>query len=134
MHQDYWRNKKHLANKAKGYFDVSTASEKDMMNHTKNFVTRMRLNREIDFNEDFRKKHMTKEYGNYEKYEQNSIKTEYSQGEDDDTTKVDKFYHNYLELIKKLPTKEAEAFKDERESDVKDFITTKNFANVEVNE
>ena len=44
-------------------------SEKDMMNNTKNYVMRARLNRDLDFSEDFRKQYLTKEYGNYEKYE-----------------------------------------------------------------
>jgi len=69
MTQDFWRSKQNIVKNAKGYFDTSTASERDMMNHTKNFVNRMRLNREIDFTEDFRKRHMTQEYGNYEKYD-----------------------------------------------------------------
>ena len=31
------------------------------------------MNREIDFTDDFRKRFMTREYGNYEKYDKNSI-------------------------------------------------------------
>jgi hypothetical protein len=46
-----------------------------MMNNTKNYTTRFRLNREINFTEDFRNKFMTKEYGNYEKYTKNSVET-----------------------------------------------------------
>lgn len=40
-----------------------------MMAQTKNYTARLRLNREVDFTEDFRKRFMTREYGNYEKYE-----------------------------------------------------------------
>lgn len=43
----------------------------------------MKLNREINFTDDFRKRFMTKEYGNYEKYEKNSIEENMSKGEDD---------------------------------------------------
>jgi hypothetical protein len=50
------------------------------MNNTKNFTMRHRLNREIDFTDDFRKKYITKDYGNYEKYEKNSVHTEYDAG------------------------------------------------------
>mmetsp|Transcript_16347 Transcript_16347/g.25275 ORF Transcript_16347/g.25275 Transcript_16347/m.25275 type:complete len:84 (-) Transcript_16347:799-1050(-) len=82
-------------------------SERDMMNHTKNFVTRMRYNREIDMTEDFRKQYMTKEYGNYEKYEKNSITTEYSEGQDDSSTHLDKYYENFMKLVKRLPTREG---------------------------
>jgi hypothetical protein len=55
------------------YFNNVSQNEKDMMNNTKNFVMRHRLNKEISFNDDFRKKYMTNEYGNYEKYEKNSV-------------------------------------------------------------
>jgi len=50
------------------------------MAHTRNYVTRARMNREIDFTEDFRKKYMTKDYGHYEKYEKNKVETVYDEG------------------------------------------------------
>ena len=53
---------------------------------------------------------------------------------EDDTTKLDKFYQNYMSLIKKLPTKEAEAFKEERKEGLKDLLTSKNFTSVEMNQ
>ncbi len=43
------------------------------MAHTKNYSTRLRLNKEVNFNEDFRKRFLTKDYGNYEKYDKNSV-------------------------------------------------------------
>lgn len=46
-------------------------NEHDMMTNTKNFVNRIKLDREIGFTEDFRDKYMTKNYGHYEKYEKN---------------------------------------------------------------
>lgn len=76
------------------------------MNNTKNYVMRHRLNREISFNDDFRKKYMTNEYGNYEKYEKNKVSTVYDKGENENNH--DKFFENYMNLVKRLPTKEAE--------------------------
>ena len=73
-----------------------------MMANTKNFTMRVRLNRDLDFTEDFRKKYMTREYGNYEKYEKNSVKTEYDNGETE--VQGDKLYVNYMNMIKRLPT------------------------------
>ena len=72
------------------------------MNNTKNFTMRSRLNKEIDFTEDFRKKYMTREYGNYDKYEKNSVITEYDNGELE--TPEDKMYGNYVNMLKRLPT------------------------------
>ncbi len=43
------------------------------MNNTKNYTTRHRLNRDVQYTDDFRKKYMVKEYGNYEKYERNTV-------------------------------------------------------------
>lgn len=65
-----------------------------MMANTKNFVTRNRMDREIDFTEDFRKKYMTKDYGHYEKYEKNKVETVYAEGEDERSE--DKFYEHYM--------------------------------------
>ena len=84
-----------------------------MMNNTKNFTMRHRLNREIDYTDDFRKRFMTKEYGNYEKYLKNSVETSYDEGKDD-FSNIDKFYENYINLIKRLPTKDADNMKKEK--------------------
>lgn len=54
------------------------------MNNTKNYKTRLRLNRQIEFTEDFRKRFMTRDYGNYEKYEKNSIEQVKERGENDE--------------------------------------------------
>lgn len=66
---------KNIKVQAAEFFNNVTKNEKDMMNNTKNYTTRFRLNREINFTEDFRNKFMTKEYGNYEKYTKNSVET-----------------------------------------------------------
>lgn len=90
-----------------GYFNNVSKNEKDMMNSTKNLVMRQRLNREISFNDDFRKKYIVNEYGNYEKYTKNSIKIEREEGEDYAST-FDKAYGNYLDFVKRLPTVESQ--------------------------
>lgn len=74
-----------------------------MMNNTKNYTMRVRLNREIQHTEDFRKRFMTQEYGNYEKYERNRINVEYKEHEEQFDR--DKIYDKYLDLVKRLPTK-----------------------------
>lgn len=71
MEGDFFRAKRDLHKQAANFFNLSTSNETDMMNATKNFTIRHRLNKDLDFNDDFRKKFITKEYGNYEKYEQN---------------------------------------------------------------
>jgi hypothetical protein len=62
----------------------------------------MRLNRQIDFGEDFRKKFMTRDYGNYDKYEKNSIEEEVDRGETD--VGIDNFYKNFREMKNRLNT------------------------------
>ena len=53
----------------------------------------MRLNKEIDFTDDFRKRFMTRENGNYKKYEKNSVTEEFDKGEYDGG--LDQFQKNY---------------------------------------
>ena len=106
MEEDYWNAKRDSQHEMAEYLNDIMKDEKDMMNNTKNYTMRHRLNREINHSEDFRKRFITKEYGNYEKYEKNRVKTEYK----DHEMKFDKdhFYDNYLNLIKRLPTKEKD--------------------------
>ncbi len=73
-----------------------------MMTQTQNYTNRMRLNRQIDFGEDFRKKFMTRDYGNYDKYEKNSIEEEVDRGETD--VGIDNFYKNFREMKNRLNT------------------------------
>ena len=80
MEGDYWRANRDMKHQAAGFFNAVTSNEQDMMNATKNFTMRSRLNKELDFTDDFRKKYITKDYGNYEKYTKNSVKTEYETG------------------------------------------------------
>ena len=50
-----------------------------MMRNTKNYTMRHRLNREIDHSEDFTKRFLTNEYGNYDKYTENKIELKYKE-------------------------------------------------------
>ena len=68
-----------------------------MMRNTKNYTMRHRLNREVSYSQDFTKRFLTNEYGNYDKYERNSVKLEYK--EEDKTYDEDKIYQNYLNMI-----------------------------------
>ena len=77
-----------------------------MMNNTKNFTMRHRLNREIDFTDDFRKRFMIKEYGNYDKYTKNSVETIHDQGKEE--VNWDKIYENFMNVVNRLPTEEAD--------------------------
>lgn len=43
------------------------------MRSTKQYTIRARLGKDFDYSEDFRKKNIANEYGNYDKYEKNSI-------------------------------------------------------------
>ena len=75
MEKDYWGKLKDFGKLSEDYFQSVSKEERDMMQNSKSYITRLRLNKQIDFTEDFRKKFMTREYGNYAKYEQNSAST-----------------------------------------------------------
>ena len=85
MQQNYWDKVRDLADNTAQYFDVVGKSDRDIMNQTKNYTTRLRLQREVDFTEDYRKRFMTREYGNYQKYEEGKNKVEEvtEKGQDD---------------------------------------------------
>lgn len=79
MESDYWDAKNQIKQNASKFFNTQTASEKEMMNFTKNYVMRHKLNRDLQFSEDFRNKYLTKEYGNYDKYKENKVETKYDE-------------------------------------------------------
>jgi len=93
---------------------------------------RMRLNRDIDFNDDFRRNYMTKEYGNYDKYDKNKVGVDYDEGKYD--LGDDKFYENYMNMLRRLPTKEAKEMKEKKRDDIKDIINDKDRAYAEFHE
>ena len=88
---------------------------------------RKRLNRDIAFNDDFRKKYIVNEYGNYDKYTKNSVTIKREEGEDTATT-FDKAYGNYIDFVKRLPTKESEEMRENDRDDVKDLLTNQEYA------
>lgn len=86
---------------ASQYFETVSKNENDLMASSKNYALRVRMGREIDFNEDFRKRFMTREYGNYEKYEgKNNVAEEVDRGVND--TGLDTFYKNHNQMMKSL--------------------------------
>ena len=113
---------------AADYFDVAGKSDRDLMNTTKNYSTRLRLKREISFESDFRKKYMTREYGNYEKYEseKNTVRQTTERGEDD--TGYDRFIKNHREMNLKLKTEEGEEARDEQAQEVENLLTNDQYA------
>jgi hypothetical protein len=123
MEADYWNAMRDSQHQMADYFNNVLKDEKDMMNNTKNYTMRHRLNREIQHTEDFRKRFMTKEYGNYEKYDKNRIKTEYK--EDEMKFDKDNFYDNYLDMIKKLPTKGRDQIEEKKRNEIHDILTSK---------
>jgi len=80
MNADYWQAGQDVMREAAKNFNNVDSNEADMMQFTKNYTMRHRLNRELDITSDFRKKYMTKEYGNYQKYDTNKIETKYDEG------------------------------------------------------
>jgi hypothetical protein len=93
---------------------------------------RQRLNRDVQFNDDFRRKHLVNEYGNYEKYENNTVKLDYDEGKE--STSVDKSYENYINLIKRLPTKEADNMKQDERNTIDDMLTSQEIGHTEFSE
>jgi len=45
MEQGYWDKMRDFTDQAADFFDVAGKSERDMMSHTKNYTTRLRLER-----------------------------------------------------------------------------------------
>ena len=98
-----------------------------MMTQTKNFVMRQRLNREMQFTDDFRKRFMTKDYGNYDKYEKNKVEVEYDKGLEDKG--VDTFNKNLRNMTKQLHTKEGKDFKEKEAKFFEDILSNEKYAN-----
>jgi len=128
MEQGYWDKMRDMTDEAAGYFDVVGKSDRDMMNNTKNYTTRLRLNREVKFTEDFRKRFMTREYGNYEKYEEgkNSVDLEAEKGEND--FGADNFMKNHRNMMMRLKTEEGEEAREEEAQMVEDLLTNEGYA------
>jgi hypothetical protein len=121
MNSDYWDHNKKLGKKASTMFNNVSDHESDMMNFTKNYTMRQRLNRDLEYSEDFRNQYMTKEYGNYDKYEHNKVDTVTDEGPKN--LDKDKFYENYMNMIKKLPTQEAATMNEAKRLNINDMLT-----------
>lgn len=83
----------------------------------------------MNYSKEFTDRFLTKEYGNYEKYEQNNIDVEYK--EDQLKEDSDMIYQNYLDMIKKLPTAEREEEDRRDRSDIQDLLTSQEHAHRE---
>ncbi len=101
-------------------------NEQELMINTKKFAERLRLGREIDFNEDFRKKYLTREYGNYEKYEKNAIKEEVDPGHDD--LGYDTFLRNYHDMMRVTKSYEGEERKEKDQENFEDLLKNPKYA------
>lgn len=132
MEQDYWDNVKNFRDKTADYFNVVSKNEKDLMNQTKNFAQRVRLGRDIDFTEDFRKRFMTRDYGNYEKYEKNTITEEVEKGSTDNG--LDTFWKNNNEMLKRLKSLESERKKENDNAKMEDLLTNTHYADQTIDE
>ena len=91
------------------HFSVVSQNEKDLMATTKNLITRTRMQREVDWgSEDFRKKILTQDYGNYEKYEKNAVKTEVPDEVREKDYGDDKFMQNYYNMMRRMDIEEGD--------------------------
>lgn len=126
MEQDYWNQMKDFSDTSAKYFEVVSKDEQDLMTNTKNYATRLRLKREIDFTEDFRKRFMTRDYGNYEKYEKNKIEEEVERGEND--TGLDTLLKNNYNLMKNLKTQQGVEEKEHENENLQDLLTNEEYA------
>lgn len=96
------------------------------MQNTKNYETRIRMNREISFSEDFRKRFMTREYGNYEKYEKNSITEEVERGEDDPG--YDTLFKNDKDATQRMKTVEGDYLNDRDHRKLENLLNNESYA------
>ena len=126
MEQNYWDNVKHMRDDASQYFDTLTQNEQDVMQNTKNYELRLRMNREVSHTEDFRKRFMTREYGNYEKYEKNTVTEEVERGQDD--LGNDPLFKNDREATQRMKTLEGDYLNDREHKRLEDMLTNDQYA------
>jgi hypothetical protein len=127
MEQSYWDKIRNFRDETSDYFDVVGKSERDMMANTKNFTNRLRLDRQIEFNDDFRKRFMTSDYGNYKKYEENnSVGIETEKGEND--FGFDKLMKNDREMNMRLNTEEGEEQREKDKSAIENLLQNETYA------
>lgn len=140
MEQDYFNDMADLHTKASEHMNAVSKNEKDFMAATRNLVTRTRMQRDVDWgSEDFRKKILTQDYGNYEKYED---KADIAVGgmlnsganrivvDHDDQDKIkdvagrDMFQQNYVNMMRRMSRSldETEPIKDFEDESLADAI------------
>ena len=117
---------KTVYSQSKDYFSTLEKDETDMMKHSQNFITRQRLNREVQFTEDFKKRFMTKDYGNYEKYEKNKIELNQENGLADKG--MDTYYKNIRNMNKQLHTNVGEEFKVQEKKMFEDILSNERYS------
>jgi len=103
--QAYFDSVKDLSKDAEQYFSLLSQDDKDMMSNTREMVKRMRFQKEVQFNEGFKKRFMTRDYGNYEKYEKNYVSEKVDKGIGD--SGQDLFEKHYHEMMLRLNTEES---------------------------
>eukprot|EP00352_Strombidinopsis_acuminata_P001004 CAMPEP_0176344088 /NCGR_PEP_ID=MMETSP0126-20121128/4435_1 /TAXON_ID=141414 ORGANISM="Strombidinopsis acuminatum, Strain SPMC142" /NCGR_SAMPLE_ID=MMETSP0126 /ASSEMBLY_ACC=CAM_ASM_000229 /LENGTH=156 /DNA_ID=CAMNT_0017690369 /DNA_START=249 /DNA_END=719 /DNA_ORIENTATION=- len=120
LEKDYWDEIKNMRGNVAEMFDKISTDEREVMKFSKAYKTRLRLRRDVDYTEDFRKKYLTREYGNYSKYELNKVEHEINPGVDE--TPLEKFTENYHNMMRQMSTFDAEKLKDEEKKEIeKDF-------------
>ena len=99
-----------------------------MMNNTKNYTTRLRLSRQVDFSEDFRKRFMTREYGNYQKYEEGRNTVEHITEKGENDMGFDKLYKNDSKATKRQLSVEGEAAREVEEEQIRNILENQSYA------
>lgn len=132
MERDYWDQFRNIRNNAADYFDTVGKNERELMNNSKNFQTRLRLNRQVEFTEDFRKRFMTREYGNYQKYENNSITENVEKGEDD--VGADPFLKNNRDMMRRVKLMENQEEIEQENEGIEDIMKNDQIADQSVKE
>lgn len=120
MEREFFGKLEDIHRQASEHFDVIGKNEKDLMATTKNLVQRTRMQRDLDWgSEDFRKRILTQDYGNYEKYEDKADtqvngggmlnsganKIVFEQDEQEKMNDVggrDTFQRNYVQMMRRL--------------------------------
>lgn len=95
------------------------------MQSSKSYITRLRLHKEVNFTDDFRKKHMTRDYGNYSKYEKNSIAEEVEKGQNDDG--MDRFMKNSVEMMKRVNSMDSQHFREKENKTFENLLSDESY-------
>jgi hypothetical protein len=70
---------------------------------------------------------MTREYGNYEKYEKTKISEEVDKGINDPGN--DEFYKNTQDMLRRLPTEDGDDIRQKDKESFEDTLTNENYQN-----